>query len=391
MPTGGQRANHSKGKSNGAGLCTQEVVVALAYGHERRAPCHSKKDTATLECEATVPVLLACGHHQQVRCGRDASPQTARCLEKVPVKLRCGHEAAARCYKVHSEDKSGITAAIAGLCHSKVKIVLACGHEATLNCHEHSRGVKSLHVLLWGWMTLPAAMRYRFSIKRRPAVRKLASFPSPAASPADGRASLIMTTKEFIVEKNATLSSSVVTSVIRRVDYFTLGSASTTVKEDALIVKDAARHAMRPVGAVRSPAPGDARISSAESHAASQCGHTCQGLCDELWPICPRCHPKVRRVLTGRDIGLALEDTSRLYELADCGHTFFVSALDKYGSILKTYFDWCDKAKIALVASGFDGGQPDKVDAGAQSWVVCREGHLFSPNADEACQKCNTF
>ncbi|KAF4665252.1 hypothetical protein FOL46_003782 [Perkinsus olseni] len=210
-----------------------------------------------------------------------------------------------------------------------------------------------------------------------------------------------MTTKEFIVEKNATLSSSVVTSAIRRVGYFTLGSASTTVKEDALIVKDAARRAMSPVGAVRSPAPGDARIFSAESHAASKCGHTCQGLCGNLCPICPRCHPKVRCVLTGRDIGLALEDTSRLYELPDCGHTFFVTALDKYmsavaenlsakidkglrprrcpacddviymapryGSILKTYFDWCDKAKIALVASGFGGGQPDEIDAGAQS------------------------
>ncbi|KAF4665478.1 hypothetical protein FOZ61_010890 [Perkinsus olseni] len=209
-----------------------------------------------------------------------------------------------------------------------------------------------------------------------------------------------MTTKEFIVEKNATLSSSVVTSAIRRVGYFTLGSASTTVKEDALIVKDAARRAMSPCG---KPCGEQCDRPPCEKPCSLilECGHTCQGLCGNLCPICPRCHPKVRCVLTGRDIGLALEDTSRLYELPDCGHTFFVTALDKYmsavaenlsakidkglrprrcpacddviymapryGSILKTYFDWCDKAKIALVASGFGGGQPDEIDAGAQS------------------------
>ncbi|KAF4674802.1 hypothetical protein FOL47_008680 [Perkinsus chesapeaki] len=334
--------------------CLTMLPATLPCGHSQKTPCHMLANLNLVKCSTTVEVTRDCGHPYKTPCHqRDIVAPRHHCKEMVEILPTCGHKRLVACGLKTVEERQ--------LCQTKVKVTLPCGHVRQCPCHR-SALVQSQQCEKQVTATLPCG--HEQTVKCFQSKTDLSVISCTYNKKVEASCGHQKLDCGHVCGKLCRNSHDHGTVVCKKDCRKKLlcghicdnkcGSHGKLCSEDCRLKCSHGTVCRKRCDEVCEPCikvcvwqcrhhqcnkpcnePCDRPRCYVKCDLKLRCGHPCSGVCGEPCPVCPKCSPELKCRLSKKNIGQAVKSGSKLYLLPDCGHTFFLHSLDKYGKLIK--------------------------------------------------------
>ncbi|KAF4704075.1 hypothetical protein FOZ63_005792 [Perkinsus olseni] len=316
--------------------CNTNVEVNRPCGHVQAAPCHQKADVEKSPCTESVEFTPACGHSRVVQCARKKAEENEPCETRVTVRLPCGHTRWCACRNSQQ--------ALSQLCEKQETVTLPCGHEQAVKCWQSKGPLGAVECRFSATVKAPCGHEVEQKCNRVDICRKRCIAKLPCGHPCGRKCRRSHDHASVVCEKDCRKELA-----CGHICDNNCGAHEKLCAEECglkclhgKVCRKRCDEVCLPCTAqcawqcshYKCDKPCNELCERPRCHAKCRvklsCGHFCSGLCGEPCPICPKCCPEVKCRISKKKIGQAVQRGSKLYSLPDCGHTFLVSALDKY-------------------------------------------------------------